>query len=142
MTKYKLIYFNFRGRAEVARHLFDLAGQEFEDKRLSFDEWRSFKADFPFQQLPVLEVTEEQDGKTYRIAQSHAITRFLAQRFNLAGKNDIERAQCDMINEVRESGEFSKKIEAKIQNKQLFKHMNLDTIRDQENQSLTIGSSE
>lgn len=104
-TKYKLIYFNFRGRAEVHRHLFDIVGQEFEDKRISFDEWRACKTEFPFHQLPLLEVTED-NGQTYRVAQSHAITRFLARRLNLDGKNDIERAQCDMINEVFQRSKY------------------------------------
>lgn len=101
-AEYKLTYFNFRGRAEIHRLLFDIAGQKFEDKRLTFDEWRESKADYPFQQVPVLDVTES-DGRSYRIAQSHSITRFLAKRFNLAGRDDVEAAQCDMINEVKNS---------------------------------------
>ena len=42
-------------------------------------------------QLPVLEV----DGKT--IGQSMTIARFLARRYNLAGKNDLEEAEADML---------------------------------------------
>ena len=34
MPTYKLIYYNFGARAETARMLFKLAGQEFEDYRL------------------------------------------------------------------------------------------------------------
>lgn len=98
--KYALTYFDFRGRAEVHRLLFAVAGQEFEDKRVSLADWRACKSNYTFEQLPMLEVTENDDKTTHHIAQSHAITRFLAQRFNLAGRNDIERAQCDMINEA------------------------------------------
>ena len=94
-AKYKLIYFELKGRAEVSRMLFGIAGQEFEDVRLSFEEWPSVKPKLPFQQAPVLEVTE--DGKSHQIAQSHSIERFLANRFNLLGKTDIEGAQVDMI---------------------------------------------
>lgn len=45
MPKYTLINFNVRGRGEVARILFALAGVEYEDKRLSFegDEWPNLK---------------------------------------------------------------------------------------------------
>lgn len=95
MTTYKLIYFNFRGRAEAARILFDIVGQKFEDKRLTFEEWPEAKLKTPFHKVPLLEVTENEH--TYQIAQSHAIIRYLAEKFNLAGKTDIERAQCDMI---------------------------------------------
>ena len=43
MPSYKLIYFDIRGRAEVARLLFAEAGQEYEDKRLKFDDWSEIK---------------------------------------------------------------------------------------------------
>jgi len=55
------------------------------------------KAGMPFHQMPVLDVTEE--GETRRIAQSHAIERFLAGRFGLLGDDEFERAQVDMIGE-------------------------------------------
>ena len=42
-------------------------------------------------QLPVLEV----DGKT--IGQSMTIARFLARRYSLAGRNDLEEAEADML---------------------------------------------
>lgn len=37
--KYVLTYFDIRGRGEVTRLLFKVAGVEFEDKRLTFEEW-------------------------------------------------------------------------------------------------------
>ena len=43
MPSYKLIYFNIKGRAEVARLLFAEAGQEYEDKRLKSEEWSKIK---------------------------------------------------------------------------------------------------
>ena len=45
----------------------------------------------PGGQLPVLEI----DG--IKIGQSMSIARYLANKFNLAGKTDIEKAQADMI---------------------------------------------
>lgn len=39
MSKYTLLYFDGRGRAEVIRYTFKVAGKEFEDKRFSFEEW-------------------------------------------------------------------------------------------------------
>ena len=43
MPKYKLTYFNLRGRAEVTRLLFAQAGVEFEDYRIEAEEWSKLK---------------------------------------------------------------------------------------------------
>ena len=43
MPVYKLSYFKAKGRAEVTRMLFTLAGQEFEDIRLEGESWQKFK---------------------------------------------------------------------------------------------------
>ncbi|VDL65510.1 unnamed protein product [Nippostrongylus brasiliensis] len=47
--------------------------------------------EMPFHQIPVLEV----DGK--QLAQCHAICRFLARQFGLAGKSDFDAAMVDAI---------------------------------------------
>ncbi|WKX95184.1 hypothetical protein Q1695_011998 [Nippostrongylus brasiliensis] len=91
MVHYKLIYFSFRGRAEVPRQLFALAGQDYEDVRYTLDEWPKHKDEMPFGQMPVLEV----DGK--KLCQSRAIARFLAKRFGYAGKNALDEAVVDSI---------------------------------------------
>lgn len=50
MSKYRLIYFDLRGRAEIPRMLFRVAGVKFEDKRLFVDangkstEWAAMKS--------------------------------------------------------------------------------------------------
>ena len=96
-SSYKLIYFNGRGLAETSRILLKVGGQEFEDYRypLKIDngqyirpEWDADKSKYIYEQIPVLEI----DGGKYVIAQSKAIERFLARRFNLLGNNDIEAA--------------------------------------------------
>lgn len=94
MSQYKLIYFNLRGRAELARLLFAAAGQQYEDARIERESWPSLKASTPFGQLPVLEVTE--GGKTLQLAQSLAIARFLARKFHLDGTSELEKAEVDM----------------------------------------------
>ena len=43
MPKYVLTYFNVRGRAEPTRLLFKAAGVEFEDRRMTFEEWGTKK---------------------------------------------------------------------------------------------------
>ncbi|ETN80925.1 glutathione S-transferase protein [Necator americanus] len=91
MVHYKLTYFDGRGAAEIIRQIFVLAGQEYEDIRLSHDEWPKYKNEMPFGQLPVLEV----DGK--KLAQSFAIARFVAKKFGFAGKCPFEEALVDSI---------------------------------------------
>jgi len=113
-AQYKLTYFNLRGLGEVPRLVFAAAGQAYTDHRLPFErnadgtfntfEWASnpaLKEATPFHKLPVLEV----DGVT--IAQSMAISRFLAKRFGLFGATDIEGAQvdqvCEQIQDIRKA---------------------------------------
>ena len=44
MPKYVLTYFNFRARAELPRLIFAVAGEEFEDKRITkIEEWLEMK---------------------------------------------------------------------------------------------------
>ncbi|PIO71454.1 glutathione S-transferase protein [Teladorsagia circumcincta] len=46
MVHYKLTYFAGRGLAEVIRQLFVVAGKEFEDVRISFEDWPKHKAGY------------------------------------------------------------------------------------------------
>lgn len=57
-SKPRLTYFDLPGRAEPTRLAFAIAGVEFEDRRLSFEEFGALKAqpNTKFQHLPVLEV--------------------------------------------------------------------------------------
>jgi len=91
MVHYKLTYFNGRGRAELTRLIFAAAGVQYEDIRLDSEKWQALKPKTPFGQIPILEV----DGVT--LAQSYAIARFLARKFNLAGKTELEQAKVDMV---------------------------------------------
>jgi glutathione S-transferase len=92
MPSYKVIYFNATGRAETMRMIFKVAGVEFEDVRLEREQFTpELKAGLPFGQLPVLEV----DG--VKLGQSAACARYLARKFNLAGKTEWEQAQVDMV---------------------------------------------
>ena len=95
MSIYKLHYFNMRGRAEVARFLFAISGQEYEDIRIEKDDWVNQKANMPFHQIPVLEIVENE--KSTFISQSFTIARFLARKFSLDGNSELEKAQVDMV---------------------------------------------
>ncbi|CAH2044173.1 unnamed protein product, partial [Iphiclides podalirius] len=83
MPKVTLTYFNVKGLGEGIRMLLAYGGQEFEDIRVTKDDWPALKPKTPFGQLPVLEI----DGKQY--AQCVAICRYLGRKYGLAGA-DIE----------------------------------------------------
>ncbi|XP_071082971.1 glutathione S-transferase 1-like [Haliotis cracherodii] len=91
MPSYKLKYFESKGRAEMCRLLFAMAGQEYEDIRYSQETWAAEKNNTPFGQLPVLEI----DGQQY--GQSIAIINFLAREFGLHGQTNLEQLQVDQV---------------------------------------------
>lgn len=92
MPEYKLHYFNGKGRAEMIRLVFAAAGKKFEDVRMEQGEWNpEKKKDYPFGQLPVLEV----DGKMY--GQSVACATFLAREFGLYGKTNVDGIVIDQV---------------------------------------------
>ncbi|VDO96001.1 unnamed protein product [Heligmosomoides polygyrus] len=91
MVNYKLTYFPGRGAAECARQIFALADQKYEDVRITREEFAPLKATFPFGQVPVLEV----DGQ--QLAQSLAISRYLARTFGFAGSTPFESALIDSL---------------------------------------------
>ncbi|KAJ2940386.1 hypothetical protein O0L34_g63 [Tuta absoluta] len=99
MPKYVLTYFNVKALAEPSRLLLSYGGQEFEDRRIERENWEKVKPNYPFRQLPVLEI----DGKEY--AQSISIARYLGHKFGLAGANleeDLEIDQAvDFFNDIR-----------------------------------------
>ena len=85
MPHYKLYYFNSRGNAEVVRLVFAQAGVEYEDIRLTSEQWAEFKPKTPYGFVPVLDI----DGKL--IGGSMPIARYLARQFGLAGEDDMAR---------------------------------------------------
>ncbi|XP_046575251.1 probable glutathione S-transferase 7 [Haliotis rubra] len=91
MPSYKLIYTDNKGRAEVCRLLFALAGQEYEDVRWTRETFQAKKDNLPFGQIPVLEV----NGKQY--AQSMVIAGFLAKEFGFHGRSNIEQMEVDQV---------------------------------------------
>jgi glutathione S-transferase len=94
-TNYKLTYFNARGRGEIIRLVLVTAGVPFEDTRIEHSEWLakkpSLEKNLPFGQIPLLEFGD------VKMCQSLAIARYLARKYNLAGKTDLDQARADMI---------------------------------------------
>ena len=83
MPKYKLTYFDFDGgRAESIRIAFHAAGIEFEDHRISFQEFGEMRQTTPFNAVPVLEI----DGAA--ITQTNAIGRYVGKMAGLYPRSE------------------------------------------------------
>ena len=87
----KLTYFNTTGRAELSRLILAYAGVDFNDERVNFEEFAAMKPSLPNGQLPILSF----NGTV--LTQSVTMARLLANEYNLAGRNNLERAQADEI---------------------------------------------
>ncbi|KAJ7389533.1 hypothetical protein OS493_030918 [Desmophyllum pertusum] len=96
MSGYKLYYFNVRGRAEIGRLSFAAANIEFEDVRLTSEEWAKEKASgrAPLGQMPFI-VTPE--GKA--LAQSAAIMKYICRKAGLSPTDSFDQAIADMISD-------------------------------------------
>jgi glutathione S-transferase len=91
MSKITLTYFDGRGRGEIIRLLLAYGGADYEDKRIKREDWAALKPSAPFGQVPILEV----DG--VKLCQSNACARYLARKFHLAGKTELDQARADML---------------------------------------------
>ena len=85
MPKYVLHYFAGNGRAIICRAILCYAKADWTNDAIKKEDWPTIKKSglCEFEQVPILEV----DGKKY--SQSNAIALYLAETFNLMGK-DIE----------------------------------------------------
>jgi glutathione S-transferase len=96
--KFKLIYFDDRGPADLIKLILSLNDQQYENIQIKNSEWNNYKQFMPFEQLPVLIVND-----LFKLAQTNSICRYLSKIFNLNGANEIESAMCDMVLEqIRE----------------------------------------
>ncbi|KAI3382490.1 hypothetical protein SNEBB_001111 [Seison nebaliae] len=92
MTNYVLKYFDTRGRAEVIRMMFAYGNIDYEDRRLSYDEWRTIrKRDRRIFSLPWLEM----DGEVY--CQAKAIGEYVAGTLDLLPNNPLEMLKFHMV---------------------------------------------
>jgi len=70
------------------------AGVEFEDNRITFEDWGALKPNVPFNGLPMFEV----DGK--QLGQSGAILRFIGRECGMAGGSSYDAGLIDSIAET------------------------------------------
>ncbi|EUB60405.1 Glutathione S-transferase class-mu isozyme [Echinococcus granulosus] len=101
-AKLRLLYFNIRGRAELIRLVLNAAEKDFQDVRVSSTEWPSLKAQMPFNQLPVLEVTTPR-GEKVMLTESMAIARLLARTFGLYSDDAAEVYLIERMNSLTSS---------------------------------------
>nr|AIT99303.1 glutathione S-transferase sigma 2 [Brachionus koreanus] len=92
MKNYKLNYFDFTGRAELLRLIFAVSNTPFTDQRIKFKDWKNEKKNAPLEQLPYLEVDDNQI-----LVQSMAIARYLATEMNLTGTDTYEQVKVDLV---------------------------------------------
>ncbi|XP_074166749.1 glutathione S-transferase [Sminthopsis crassicaudata] len=89
-----LHYVNGRGRMESIRWLLAAAGVEFEEKFFETKEQlQKLKEILLFQQVPMVEI----DGM--KLVQTRAILHYIAEKYNLLGKDMKERALIIMFSE-------------------------------------------
>lgn len=91
--RYKLVYFNSRGRAELIRYIFAYAGIKYHDFRFEFEEWERFIPHTAFKDVPVLEVNDDFYNK-FELTGQLPICRFLAHRFSLCGGSEENRVSA------------------------------------------------
>lgn len=88
MTSVTLSYFDFPlGRGEECRLALHLAGVEFNDDRISFEDWPSKKPTMPYGAVPVLKIEGKPD-----LAQSNAILGLIGDRHDLLPDDSFDAA--------------------------------------------------
>eukprot|EP00730_Choanoeca_flexa_P002063 TRINITY_DN10895_c0_g3_i2.p1 TRINITY_DN10895_c0_g3~~TRINITY_DN10895_c0_g3_i2.p1 ORF type:complete len:204 (+),score=68.76 TRINITY_DN10895_c0_g3_i2:329-940(+) len=92
--KITLTYWNFEGRAFPVRAAFHIGGIEFEDKRLTREEYVAAKPSFPLGQMPLLEV----DGVTY--TQTPGMVRYACELAGLSPKEPVDILKVNEITEI------------------------------------------
>ncbi|GMR50781.1 hypothetical protein PMAYCL1PPCAC_20976, partial [Pristionchus mayeri] len=95
--RYKLYYFDIKGRGEPIRLMFEFFRIKYEDVRVKFEDWPALKKKAPMQFLPYIEV----DGGKLVLSQTSAIMRYLAKSFRpgFAGISKSDAALVDMYGE-------------------------------------------
>ncbi|XP_069142307.1 uncharacterized protein [Argopecten irradians] len=95
-TKYTITYFDSPGRAETTRLALSAAGVEFNDVRVTPEEWQKMKQDMPQGQLPIMEV-EFAGGRKTTFCQSGAMYRFVGREHGLYGDTNEDMTMVDVV---------------------------------------------
>ncbi len=90
----QIAYFDIRGRVEAIRLLLEEVGAEYEDWRVTDEEWIELRPTTPFGQLP-----RYRDGEL-EIFQAFAICSHLARVHGLDGRSEAQRTRCEVVLEA------------------------------------------
>jgi glutathione S-transferase len=92
MTSYKLTYFDFDGgRGEPIRIALHAAGIEFEDERLSFEQFSKMRHGTPFNALPVLNIDNAD------VTQTNSLLRYVGKTAGLYPTDNLQALYCDEV---------------------------------------------
>ncbi|KAF9929368.1 hypothetical protein FBU30_001634 [Linnemannia zychae] len=97
-STFQLLYFPIHGRGELIRNLLAFSGARWEE--LAVD-WPAQKPKTPFQVAPIV-YEHTTSGTILELAESNAIERYLARKFNLFGSNIWEE---NLVNQYYHSTE-------------------------------------
>ncbi|MDJ0747940.1 MAG: glutathione S-transferase family protein [Woeseiaceae bacterium] len=90
MTNIKLKYFDFDGgRGEPVRIALHYGGIEFEDDRISFEEFMQTRERARFHSVPIMEI----DGTG--VTQTNAMLRYVGKKVGLYPEDDLQAFFCD-----------------------------------------------
>jgi glutathione S-transferase len=90
MPSYKLTYFDFSGgRGEPIRIAMHAAGIEFEDHRISFDEFMKVRDSMRFRCAPVLHIGGVE------VTQSNSMLRYFGKQAGLYPEDGLQALYCD-----------------------------------------------
>ncbi|KAJ3375072.1 hypothetical protein GGF31_005794 [Allomyces arbusculus] len=92
---YTVYYWQIKGRGEMIRLVLEAAGVAYENKYPK--DWPVEKPSLPFGQLPALLITDPKTKQTTTLAQSAAIVRYLARKYNLVAADPLDAALADSI---------------------------------------------
>ncbi|KAF9127777.1 hypothetical protein BGW39_005637 [Mortierella sp. 14UC] len=92
-STFQLLYFPLHGRGELVRNLLAYSGAKWEE--LGVD-WPVQKPKTPFQVVPVV-YEHTASGSVLELAESNAIERYLARKYNLFGANIWEENQVNQF---------------------------------------------
>lgn len=90
MSQFKLTYFDFDGgRGEPIRIALHAAGLDFEDHRISFEEFRASRDGMRFRCTPTFKIDD------LEVSQSNAIMRYVGKIAGLYPEDSLQALYCD-----------------------------------------------